>query len=86
MYLSGNNLPRIKLIRGKLFPDSFFFLRQVFTPYDCLLILVAFVVLCRVGCLEITCVFTSFTSNFDTAQKKNDINILKYVQLLCLVI
>ena len=28
--------------------------RQVFTPYDCLLILVAFVVLCRVGCLWIT--------------------------------
>ena len=25
--------------------------RQVFTPYDCLLISVAFVVLCRVGCL-----------------------------------
>ena len=24
--------------------------RQVFTPYDCLLILVAFVVVCRVGC------------------------------------
>ena len=27
--------------------------RQVFTPYDCLLISVAFVVLCRVGCLGI---------------------------------
>ena len=28
--------------------------RQVFTPYDCLLISVAFVVLCRVGCLWVT--------------------------------
>ena len=27
-YLSGNNLPRIKMIRGKLFPDSYF------TPCD----------------------------------------------------
>ena len=34
----------ISLIRGKLFP------RQIFTPYDCLLIPVTFVVLCRVGC------------------------------------
>ena len=42
-YLSGNNLPRIKLIRGKLF-----------TPYDCLLVSVALVVLCRVGCLWVT--------------------------------
>ena len=28
--------------------------RQVFTPYDCLLISVAFVVLCGVGCLWVT--------------------------------
>ena len=28
--------------------------RQVFTPYDCLLISVAFVILCRVGCLWVT--------------------------------
>ena len=28
--------------------------RQVFTPYDCSLISVAFVVLCRVGCLWVT--------------------------------
>ena len=28
--------------------------RQIFTPYDCLLISVAFVVLCRVGCLWVT--------------------------------
>ena len=28
--------------------------RQVFTPYDCLLISVAFVVLCRVGGLWVT--------------------------------
>ena len=27
---------------------------QVFTPYDCLLISVDFVVLCRVGCLWVT--------------------------------
>ena len=30
--------------------------RQVFTPYDCLLISVAFVVLCRVGYLWVTSV------------------------------
>ena len=28
--------------------------RHVFTPYDCLLISVAFVVLCRDGCLWVT--------------------------------
>ena len=28
--------------------------RQVFTPTDCLLISVGFVVLCRVGCLGVT--------------------------------
>ena len=28
--------------------------RQVFTPNDCLLSSVAFVVLCRVGCLGVT--------------------------------
>ena len=28
--------------------------RMVFTPYDCLLISVAFVFLCRVGCLGVT--------------------------------
>ena len=28
--------------------------RQVFTPYDCLLISVAFVVFCRFGCLWVT--------------------------------
>ena len=37
-YLSGINLPRIELING-----------LVFTPFYCLSILVAFVVLCRVG-------------------------------------
>ena len=37
IYLSGKNLPRIKLIRGKLFRDRFF------APYDCLLISVAYV-------------------------------------------
>ena len=31
--------------------------RQVFTPYDCLMISVAFVVLCRVGYLGVTGVF-----------------------------
>ena len=46
-YLSGKNLPRIKLIRGKLCPDRYF------TPYDFLLISVAFVVLCRIGCLGV---------------------------------
>ena len=30
------------------------FPRHVFTPYDCLLISVAFVVICRVGCLWLT--------------------------------
>ena len=41
----GDNLPRIKLIRGKLFPLKYL-------P----LISVAFVVLCRVGCLWVTSV------------------------------
>ena len=45
-YLSGNNLPRMKLIRGKLFPDRYLF--------PIILIPVAFVVFCRVGCLWIT--------------------------------
>ena len=31
--------------------------RQVFTPYDCLLISVTFVVVCHVGCLWVTGVF-----------------------------
>ena len=31
--------------------------RQVFTPYDCLLLSVAFVVLCHVGCLWLTGVY-----------------------------
>ena len=39
-YLYGNNLPWISLIRGKLFLNRY-----------CLLISVAFVVLCRAGCL-----------------------------------
>ena len=30
--------------------------RQVFTPYVCILVSVAFVVLCRVGCLLVTVV------------------------------
>ena len=46
-FLSWNNLPRIKLIRGKIIPDRYF------TPYDCVLISVAFVVLCRVGCPKV---------------------------------
>ena len=32
--------------------------RQVFTPYDCLLFPVAFVVLCQVGCLWVIGVVT----------------------------
>ena len=44
----GNNSPRIKLVRGKLFP------RQVFTPYSRLLISNEFVVVSRVGCLGVT--------------------------------
>ena len=47
-YLSGNNLPQIKRIRGKLFPDRYL------PPFDCFLISVAFVVLCRAGCLWVT--------------------------------
>ena len=45
--MPGNNLPRIKLIRGKLFPDRYLL-------SDCLLISVAFVVLCRVGGLWVS--------------------------------
>ena len=33
--------------------------RQVFTPYDCLLISGAFVALCSVGCLGVTSVWAS---------------------------
>ena len=44
--MSGNNLPRIKLI--EVVP------RQVFTPYNCLLISVAFLDLCYVGGLWVT--------------------------------
>ena len=55
-------MPRIKLIRGKLFPDRHLLQfdpwqvvpRQVFTTYDFLLISVALVVLCLVGCLWVT--------------------------------
>ena len=36
--------------------------RQVFTPFDCLLLSVAFVVLCRVGCLWVTGVLMKFIS------------------------
>ena len=50
-YLSGNTLPRITLIRGKLFPDRYLL------PSARLLISVTFVVLCRVGCLWVTGVF-----------------------------
>ena len=69
--LYGNNLPRISLIRGKLFPDRYLLpenlygtnlqriklirgkllLDRYLLPLDCLLISVAFVVFCRVGCL-----------------------------------
>ena len=34
--------------------------RQVFTPNDCLLISVAFVVLCRIGCFWVTNVMTAY--------------------------
>ena len=45
-YLSGNNLPQFD--PWQVVP------RQIFTPYDFLLISVAFVVFCRVGCLWVT--------------------------------
>ena len=38
--------------------------RQVFTPYDCLLISVAFVVLCRVGCLLVIDVYGAVSKSF----------------------
>ena len=44
-YLSANNLPRIQTDPWQVVP------RQVCTPYDCILISVTVVVLCRVGCL-----------------------------------
>ena len=61
-YLSGNNLPWISLIRGKLLPvweqlamDQFdpwqVVPRQVFTPYSHLLISTEFVFVSRIGCL-----------------------------------
>ena len=34
--------------------------RNVFTSYYCLLILIAFVVLCRVGCLRVTSVMMTY--------------------------
>ena len=36
--------------------------RQVFTPYDCLVLSVAFVVLCRVGCFWVICVFNKMSA------------------------
>ena len=52
--LSGNTLPRITLIRGKLFPDRYLL------PSDHLFISVTFVVLCRVGCLWVIGVFRNW--------------------------
>ena len=42
--MSGNNLPRIRLIRGKLFPDGY--LHHIPACW--------FVVVSRVGCLGVT--------------------------------
>ena len=50
--------------------------RQVLTPYDCLLISVAFVVLCRVGCLYHT------HSQFAISYEAQSIDPLKLFSLL----
>ena len=52
--MSGNNLPRISLIRGKLFPYRYLH------PFPLLLISTAFVVVSRVGCLGVAGVFMSY--------------------------
>ena len=46
--MSGKNLPRINLIRGKLFTDKYLL------PMTVILTAVAFVVLCGVACVWIT--------------------------------
>ena len=52
----GTTCHRVSVICGKLIPDGYL----LFTPYFHLLISTAFVVVSRVGCLEVTCMFTSF--------------------------
>ena len=52
-YLYGNNLPRISLIHGKLFPYRY-------TPYSLLLISTVFVVVSNVGYLKVTRVFFAY--------------------------
>ena len=52
MYLTGNNLPWLFLISGKLFSDKYF------ASYSLLLISSVFVVPSCVGCLWITSVKT----------------------------
>ena len=61
-------------MHGNLFPDRYLqdqtdpwqvVPRQVFTPYECLLISVVFVVLCCVGCLWLTGVLQGFLTVFD---------------------
>ena len=57
-YLSGNNLPRINVIRGKVFPDKY-----LHAIGACWLISTAFVVVSHVGCLGVTGVLNA-TSDF----------------------
>ena len=54
-YQSGNNLPRISEIRGKLLPDR----------YSRLLILTAFVVVSRVGCRGVSGVICIINKTHD---------------------
>ena len=63
-YLLGNNLPRISLIRGKLFPRQFFYI--LFPPID--LLISAFVAVNRVGCLGVADVYTE--EKKETKEKK----------------
>ena len=56
--MTGNNLPRISLIRGKLFADRY--IHPIST---------AFVVVSRVGCLVITGVCMMVMNVFSRASK-----------------
>ena len=51
--------------------------RQVFTPYDCVLISIAFVVLCRVGCLWVTGVHLCMESFYFSPKSTNSSFLLK---------
>ena len=61
--------------------------RQVFTPYDCLLISVAFVVFCHVGCLWVTGVCSSRVLSVHVCVNKQhgDSVLYEFFRFACIV-